>query len=449
MAKYLFIDLETTGFPIWVGSRQYYHPKYIDFYRNSRVLEVACILDDGKNLVTYQNLIVPSYDIKSISNVGIALEKNGISLEEAHEKGKSIKSVIADLLPLIERTDYIVAHNAMFDISVLLSEIYRLENGTQIAKLVESKPVICTLLQWDRHRFRGNSLGNLYKNLVGRDLTDGHRALSDTEACREIFYKMLEMKKSIKNGLVTPSYKHPNTSPDVLPINKYFPSKKTNTETKEIKIQRLDDDSDSEKENDDAGFDYKKAIASLYQSKKEIHTRAQEMMEFIRLQKKRNEELKHLILLKKEANELMNREVKQVCTNSDKETKEVDTDSVSLYETGVMLGENHIYMAKFDQNYTIGHMLTMVRQKFPDWYHSIAFANPNTNYWNLDKWNHISMEPNYSFITKYRKYGRFSIFLSKNRVMIDEEGPDYSMISYAMFPVECEFCTRPKKQRTR
>jgi len=194
MSKYLFIDLETTGLS-----------------HSSRILELSFIYDENGQSTTYHSLVIPSYDIKSTQHIDYALVTNGISLDEAKEKGKTISQVISEILPFIEKTDHIIAHNAPFDKRFLLAEIRRLVDGDSIAKKIERKSFICTVREASKLGLReknGNlRLGNLYNKLFGREIIGCHRALTDTKACREIFYKILELKNSLPSINTFSTYK--------------------------------------------------------------------------------------------------------------------------------------------------------------------------------------------------------------------------------------------------
>ena len=210
MPTYLFIDLETTGIS----------PD------KSRIIELSYIYDDADKSVTYETLVIPSYEITA--DVNEALKINGISLKDAKDKGKPIDQVIHELLPFMKKSDHIIAHNAIFDKNFLISEAQRLTDGNEIAKFIESKyksgSFICTIQKargLNLYKKKGDlKLGNLYNALFGHEIIGSHRALADTQACRKIFYKLLEKEKA-------------KTSSTVVPIDKFYSSKNTRNKSKQ------------------------------------------------------------------------------------------------------------------------------------------------------------------------------------------------------------------------
>lgn len=123
-----------------------------------------------------------------------AVDVHGITTQEARDSGKEITTVLKTFKQALEDVDVIVAHNARFDLGVLLAEFYRAGIDTSLADL----PVICTMrsaVEFCRHEgtTTGNfpSLGTLYEALTDRSPTREHRAGADVQTLVSCFWKLV------------------------------------------------------------------------------------------------------------------------------------------------------------------------------------------------------------------------------------------------------------------
>lgn len=120
----LFLDTETTGLPETRGYGQYFSFKDLRKYDSSRIVQLACVfceLADGKiTELESQDWIVKPDDFKVAKT-----EIHGITQELAEEKGIPFIELVDRIWPMLERADYFIAHNCLFDKHILLSELFR------------------------------------------------------------------------------------------------------------------------------------------------------------------------------------------------------------------------------------------------------------------------------------------------------------------------------------
>jgi DNA polymerase III epsilon subunit-like protein len=180
----LFIDVESTGFPRCGG---YSNPSQVKLYNSARVIEIGYVICNGIGDVIkqYSTLIKP---------VGFCIRNthiHGITYNRAKNKGIDIRDAIKQLHIDLCMVDTIVAHNAKFDVNIILSECYRARK-TKLIKCIRNKNVICTMkMGRDLLTCRyPPKLCDLYENLHNIKLTPRHRALFDATVCKDCYFKM-------------------------------------------------------------------------------------------------------------------------------------------------------------------------------------------------------------------------------------------------------------------
>jgi DNA polymerase III epsilon subunit-like protein len=178
----MVLDTETTGLP---SSK---NPQELDKFNNARLIELGYIIFDKteKNIKKYDNLIKPNNFI--IKNTHI----HGITHENAVKNGKDINQVLDQFLLDLKNVDGIICHNISFDMSIILSEAYRL-NKLELIELVNQKLHLCSMAIGKKFMKNDKNprLIELYKFLFNKDLIQEHRALSDCQACLDCFLSMI------------------------------------------------------------------------------------------------------------------------------------------------------------------------------------------------------------------------------------------------------------------
>ena len=132
IGKRVFIfDLETTGLPIMKNinkKREYDDYKNNASYDVSRIVSIAWYYDDNFNpqKINYDN--IKEYIVKPINYTEIPTTHiHGISFEKAVVDGLDFNDILYSkgLAKDILSSDIIIGHNCLFDINILLNELYR------------------------------------------------------------------------------------------------------------------------------------------------------------------------------------------------------------------------------------------------------------------------------------------------------------------------------------
>jgi len=183
----LVFDTETTGFP-----------KRMDPDNQSvqpHIVELACawfdVSDSGEKqwYGSFSSLVRPQgWEIPQA-----AIDIHGITNEIAQQGGLPISEVMGCLLGMMRKADLVAAHNISFDLSMLDIECSRLD----YPKVYLEKSMFCTMKEstnivklppnpgFSGHKWP--NLGEAYQFFTGRQLQESHRAMSDVQACIEIF----------------------------------------------------------------------------------------------------------------------------------------------------------------------------------------------------------------------------------------------------------------------
>ena len=189
----IIIDLETSGLPDKKRSGygyEFYSPRLIKHYDNSRIIEIAyAIIDNKKNILKkHSSLIIPD-DFK-IENT----EFHGITEKMCKDEGVPMELLLKELKDDIMKynVNTIISHNVKFDLNILISECYRYLHT--LGKILCKCNKFCTMengchimgvRKWPR-------LEELYEYIFKKKIKQTHRALSDVEYCLECYIKMKE-----------------------------------------------------------------------------------------------------------------------------------------------------------------------------------------------------------------------------------------------------------------
>lgn len=180
----LIIDVETTGLPDCksLSYGQYPSPDCLDKYDSSRIVQFSMMLCD-ENLEQIQMI---DFIIKSD---GFTIENSnfhGITNEISSKKGILFSHVALILSHHLKKVSHIIAHNAMFDISIIKSELHRLSMNSIIEE-IDSKQILCTMKETKQlvqaknkyNKLKDPSLAELYKFAVGKDIENAHNSNYD------------------------------------------------------------------------------------------------------------------------------------------------------------------------------------------------------------------------------------------------------------------------------
>lgn len=177
---YLIFDTETTG---------------VDKSK-LRVVELGWLLVDGsKEVVKEQSyLIYPdNFYVPSA-----ATKIHGITQSMLIRDGKPIKFVLQKFMEDLLSADYIVAHNIAFDLQALAKEFVLagmenpLSNKYEICTMRLSTN-FCKIQKKTQKGYKWPSLQELHLKLFANYFDGAHRAMSDVYACKECFFRLLDL----------------------------------------------------------------------------------------------------------------------------------------------------------------------------------------------------------------------------------------------------------------
>lgn len=177
----LFFDTETTGTD----------PRF------ARAVEIAWIVctSEGQIVKEETHLVKP----KGFTIPDQAAAIHGITTEIAEAEGLDLSVVLKELLADVSRSGLLIGHNVAYDLDVIAHECSREKIDSQ---KFNEKPSFCTMKSLTSYckipfpsgsGFKYPKLGESYEKLVGESLLDAHDALIDTDACKMIFFKAIEM----------------------------------------------------------------------------------------------------------------------------------------------------------------------------------------------------------------------------------------------------------------
>ncbi len=182
---HLFFDTETTGLP-----RNWKAP-VTDLNNWPRMIQIAWILCDmNGNRIEADDYIIKPENFKIPKDASRVHE---ITTERAISEGEDLENVLNIFNALIERSDFIVAHNISFDEKILGAELLR----KKIQSNFNIKRKLCTMKSsTDYCRLSGPygykwpKLSELHIKLFGKDFEEAHDASVDINATERCFWEL-------------------------------------------------------------------------------------------------------------------------------------------------------------------------------------------------------------------------------------------------------------------
>jgi DNA polymerase III epsilon subunit-like protein len=182
---YLFFDTETTGLP-----RNWKAP-VTDLNNWPRLVQLAFLEfdDDGNKISSGDYIIKPDgFTIpRDASNV------HGITTDIALREGESLVFVLKEFIDLLQRADYLVAHNMAFDEKIIGAELLR----NSMKNILPSKRRICTMKSTTEfcaiegyYGYKWPKLSELHIKLFNVDFEEAHNAAADINATAKCFWEL-------------------------------------------------------------------------------------------------------------------------------------------------------------------------------------------------------------------------------------------------------------------
>lgn len=182
---FLFFDTETTGLP-----KNYKAPES-DLSNWPRMVQLAYLLYDQKNgIVSNGNYIIKpnGFDIPIESS-----RIHGINTDRALKEGTDLSIVLDDFKSMLDKSDYLVAHNIEFDKKIVGAEFLRNGNHNPIP----SKKMICTMESTTnycaiegKYGYKWPSLQELHFELFNNNFEEAHDASIDVSITYKCFVEL-------------------------------------------------------------------------------------------------------------------------------------------------------------------------------------------------------------------------------------------------------------------
>ena len=191
--QYIAFDFETSGLPKRRRNVKI-TPETLHCFDTCRAvsLSAARFSNKGRLIDTFDAIIHPTDFQISQGSIDI----HGITQEKAEREGRPFVEVFLDFARFIgPRTTTMVAHNAIFDTSVLRSEMIRHQLDLS---LIQNLNFRCTLELHKEKHLTPIKLGILYKEIFGVDFENAHNSLADCIACGKVYPYLLGHERTLK-----------------------------------------------------------------------------------------------------------------------------------------------------------------------------------------------------------------------------------------------------------
>jgi len=182
---YLFFDTETTGLP-----RNYGAP-VSDLNNWPRLVQLAYLYYDESGDKVAEGDFIIKPDGFTISKGATRI--HGITTEKALRDGQPVKGVLENFYALVEKSEFLVAHNIAFDEMIMGSELLR--NGMQNS--LSEKVRICTMKQTTafcrlsgEYGYKWPKLSELHYKLFRTGFADAHNASADISITAKCFWEL-------------------------------------------------------------------------------------------------------------------------------------------------------------------------------------------------------------------------------------------------------------------
>lgn len=193
MSSYKFVfDTETSGLPYKARGKQYDYEN-LEHFDTSRLISISWLLLDNENKIVNKSTYFIKPDGFEVSPQSIKI--HGLSKEFLLDNGITIHEMLLNLNGLFEKfnIELIIAHNVIFDINILKSELYRYDYNITLEK-VKSIQTFCTMFKAQpiMKMRKWPKLSEAYRFFYNEDITNAHDAEFDTLYCYKVYVKIYE-----------------------------------------------------------------------------------------------------------------------------------------------------------------------------------------------------------------------------------------------------------------
>jgi len=189
--KFVF-DTETSGLPYKERGSNYDYTN-LDHFNSSRLLSISWLLINDINEIVEKKTYYIKPDDFEISEASINI--HGLTKEFLNENGITIHEVLLNLNGLFTKynINLLIAHNIIFDINILKSELYRYQYNITLSKIARTE-TFCTMLgsQVRMNVYKWPKLSEAYTYFYNEEIANAHDAEYDTLHCYKIYLKLCD-----------------------------------------------------------------------------------------------------------------------------------------------------------------------------------------------------------------------------------------------------------------
>ena len=189
----IFFDTETTGLPVWnepsEGENQ---PHIVELAAKLVDLQSREIIGVLDTIIRPDGWVIP----QEVTDI------HGITTAHALAVGRPEAEVIAEFLSLCRQANFRVAHNQSFDERILRIGIKRFlseevaeewKAGEKQCTGLITKPIM-QMLPKNKFGYKMPKLEEAYLHFTGKPMQNAHRAMSDVDACIEVYFAVLDQQ---------------------------------------------------------------------------------------------------------------------------------------------------------------------------------------------------------------------------------------------------------------
>lgn len=187
----LFFDCETTGTSI-PGKK--YNIDTDQMHIASYLVQLSWKLVDNETTIEEVDLIIRPHGYEYIPRE--STEIHGITIEMAKEQGHDLVDVLnGPFLRALHQADLVIAHNASFDVKIILFSALRAGCYDAVYHTLQTKPIVCTMYSTRQYcqakdirgRLKMPRLDELHTKVFGKAHENAHNARYDVEACHKVY----------------------------------------------------------------------------------------------------------------------------------------------------------------------------------------------------------------------------------------------------------------------
>lgn len=194
---FLFIDIETTGFPERNSNiyNHYYHFSDTEKYDSSRIVQIAWVIFNYKQVKKGENNFIIRPNNFVIENSHI----HNITQDYAVKNGVDISIALNALQNDLKNIGFIVGHSLEFILNILFSEMHRLNMNDSINEILKKKH-ICTAEQMKTivkipgtlNNYKIPKFDELFEYCFNRNPTKRHDAINDAIDLSNCFFHIMK-----------------------------------------------------------------------------------------------------------------------------------------------------------------------------------------------------------------------------------------------------------------